>query len=353
MAHAAVPRGRSARGWRRALGPAFTAAALLAAGSAHAQLHFSSVYQVGTFDAPAEQVFGRNVTPVLAPGGDMYLGDWSTGQIRHFGRDGHFVGEFGRRGRGPGEYMALTSMALNPRGDTLFVYDEVNQRVTVLTTAGRVAASFKPPFQPVSRMRMSLHPGGYLLFTGQALGSPFLVHVTTQRGRYVRSFARLLEDDDLAGVRSMEQVVRGQLNQGYAQALPGGDVLVLLEAPYRVACFGLDGRQRWAVTDPAIASPAGRMVVTPSQYRPGLYPRTTALHVLGPDRFVVLYADFEHEQRSYDVRGTRDGRLLARRRLPYRNHVSAMLPLRAQGGLAIVSDLDPFNRFILSRWELN
>jgi hypothetical protein len=339
----------------RAFFPVLCAALLAAAAApAGAQLRFSApVYQVGTFDAPAEQVFGRNVTPALAPSGDMYLGDWSTGQVRHFGRDGRFLGSFGRKGQGPGEFMAITSMALDRTGDSLYVFDEVNKRVSVLTTRGRLARTFSPPLTPVSRMRMTLHPDGFVLFTGEAHGSQALVHVTTTRGRYVRSFGRVLEPGDLSGIRSMHQVVRGQLNQGYARALPGGDVLVVLEAPYRVARFGLDGRQRWSVTDAAVRSPAGSMVVNPQQYRPGFYPRITAAHVLGPDRFLVLYADFEQQQRSYDVRSASDGRLLARRRLPFRNHVSALLPTGTQGGLAIVSDLDPFNRFVLSRWELN
>lgn len=199
---------------------------------------------------------------------------------------------------------------------------------------------------------MALHPAGYLLFTGQAEGSQLTVHVVTRGGRAVRSFARMLTPADLSGVRAQHDAVRGQLNQAYAAALPDGDVLVVLQAPYRVARFGLNGALRWVTTDPAVGNPLAQMVVTRDRYRVGVYSSTTALHAISADRFVVLHADYQRERRVYDVRSTRDGRLLARRELPFRSHVSALLPTGARGGLALVSDADEYNRFYLSRWEL-
>jgi hypothetical protein len=53
------------------------------------------------------------------------------------------------------------------------------------------------------------------------------------------------------------------------------------------------------------------------------------------------------------VRSAADGRLLARRELPFRSHISALLPLRAGEGIALITDVDPYNRFYLSRWELH
>jgi hypothetical protein len=179
------------------------------------------------------------------------------------------------------------------------------------------------------------------------------VHVVARNGRGVRSFARMLTPADLSSVRYQREAVRRQLNQGFVTALPGGDVLVLLEAPYRVGRFALDGTPRWVVNDAALGNPLGSMLFTRTRYKMGLYSATTALHVLGPDRFVVVYADFEHERRGYDVRSAADGRLLLRRSLPFRSHLSALLPGGAAQGLALITDEEPYNRFYLSRWELH
>jgi len=70
--------------------------------------------------------------------GHLAVADRGLYEIHVYDRQGKLVGKSGRRGEGPGDYFNLTRMWAG-RGDTLFVYDMAQQRVTVLQPSGQFA----------------------------------------------------------------------------------------------------------------------------------------------------------------------------------------------------------------------
>jgi sugar lactone lactonase YvrE len=84
---------------------------------------------------------------VTLPNGDILVAEGhsdaptTSNRIIRFSRDGKHLGEFGKRGSGPGEFIQPHALALDPQGN-LLVGDRSNNRVQVLTTDGKFIREF-------------------------------------------------------------------------------------------------------------------------------------------------------------------------------------------------------------------
>lgn len=65
----------------------------------------------------------------------------TSNRIVRFSRDGKYLGQFGRRGSGPGEFIQPHALALDSQG-RLFVGDRSNNRIQILTTDGTFIAEW-------------------------------------------------------------------------------------------------------------------------------------------------------------------------------------------------------------------
>jgi sugar lactone lactonase YvrE len=81
------------------------------------------------------------------PNGDILVAEGhsdapnTSHRIVRFDRTGKYLGQFGQRGSGPGEFMQPHGLALAPDG-TLIVADRSNNRVQILTTDGKFVREF-------------------------------------------------------------------------------------------------------------------------------------------------------------------------------------------------------------------
>jgi len=91
--------------------------------------------RIGSEDAP-ESAFGQVFDLAAADDGTLYLLDWSAAEVRVFDGAGQFLRRIGRRGFGPGEFAQ--PMKLELVGDTLWVLDPGNARITVFNRRGEV-----------------------------------------------------------------------------------------------------------------------------------------------------------------------------------------------------------------------
>jgi len=86
--------------------------------------------------------------------GRIVVENGGTSELRFFAPDGSFLSATGREGEGPGEFRLLRKLDIV--GDSLYAYDRSLERISVLTSDGRFARSFRlpavrdgPPSQPV------------------------------------------------------------------------------------------------------------------------------------------------------------------------------------------------------------
>lgn len=68
------------------------------------------------------------------PNGDFYVA--GGGRVVKFSKDGKYVSEFGRPGKGPGEFQGLHSMAVDHARGRLYLADRANSRVQVFDLNG-------------------------------------------------------------------------------------------------------------------------------------------------------------------------------------------------------------------------
>jgi sugar lactone lactonase YvrE len=79
---------------------------------------------------------------ITLPNGDILVAEGHTNaegssqRIVRFNRDGKYLGQFGKHGSGPGEFIQPHALALDSQG-RLFVGDRSNNRIQILTTDGK------------------------------------------------------------------------------------------------------------------------------------------------------------------------------------------------------------------------
>ncbi|HEU5217115.1 MAG TPA: 6-bladed beta-propeller [Gemmatimonadales bacterium] len=73
------------------------------------------------------------------PGGEIVVPNAGTNEIRIFDKTGRFLRALGRAGAGPGEFKSL--LLVDRTGDTLFLADRVNRRITLFAVDGTLLAT--------------------------------------------------------------------------------------------------------------------------------------------------------------------------------------------------------------------
>lgn len=203
----------------RAVAGAVLGLALAAACPADAQverIRLSNLATIGRLQGDPNYVFGAIEDVAVDRQGKVYVLDSHAKTVRVFGRDGRFIQQLGRPGRGPGEFYAPQALALDGAG-RLFVLDPGNGRMHVFSPASegyRMQAGFRLRFDA----RDICARGDRLFILG--VHGERVIHEFDPMGRYLRSFGTPLGGRDPLMVAS--------LAGGAVECMAdGGDVLHL------------------------------------------------------------------------------------------------------------------------------
>lgn len=183
-------------GWKRRAGTALLAAGVCAAAAGPARGQGTPRRELAV-----DGEFGYLASVAVDRAGRMYAADVMTQQLYIFDPSGAPAGTLGRRGYGPGEFQGVVS-AVAGRGDTLYTFDAVLQRITAFApgTPRRVAYTIQIP--PLEGERAS-----YQLLVPSA--GPFLVPFARSRGRdhaaSPQVTLRTVSRDGRVGTRAVSQ----------------------------------------------------------------------------------------------------------------------------------------------------
>lgn len=85
--------------------------------------------RIGTLDGPVEESFGSELDVAMAPDGSIYVVDVQSIRFAHFSADGEWLGDIGREGQGPGEFIRPFRVEAPAEGE-VWLYDVMGGRVT-------------------------------------------------------------------------------------------------------------------------------------------------------------------------------------------------------------------------------
>lgn len=97
---------------------------------------------LGVADGAPMFQFSGIVGAAINSDGEIVVANAGTAELRFFDRDGTFLRSVGRRGEGPGEFVALASLFL--RGDSLVAHDRRSWRFTVFDPTGEFIGMTPP-----------------------------------------------------------------------------------------------------------------------------------------------------------------------------------------------------------------
>jgi hypothetical protein len=140
--------------------------------------------------AGVAEIDGLRVWTRLLADERYYLVSQFAPQVKVFDKHGAYWRTIGRRGEGPGEFMLITALDVDPPGTYLAVYDAALSRRTILDLAhDSVLSTFRLAVAP-EPMPILLDNGAVLvnrlLATREGVGYP--LHLLGADGQLIRSF---------------------------------------------------------------------------------------------------------------------------------------------------------------------
>jgi DNA-binding beta-propeller fold protein YncE len=99
---------------------------------------------IDEWKGPAPGFYGpRGIA--IAPDGSIYVVDQGHTRIVRFSPDGRVLSIWGSKGTGEGEFNDLTSVAVDPRNNRVYVADPINSRIQVFDSTGKFLTKWSVP----------------------------------------------------------------------------------------------------------------------------------------------------------------------------------------------------------------
>ncbi len=91
--------------------------------------------RIGQLEGEDEYVFGAINHIAVGNNGEIFVADRQVPVIRMYDKEGNFIRNVGRQGRGPGEYISIGGMRTFPNGQ-LAIWDQNNLKVSLFDQNG-------------------------------------------------------------------------------------------------------------------------------------------------------------------------------------------------------------------------
>lgn len=108
------------------------------------------IQTISPVDSEGVPVLGNIADATRLSSGMIAVVDRRVDAVTFIDSKGEVVGQSGRTGDGPGEFRSVAGVG-QCAPDTLFVWDRMNDRMSLLDTTGALQRSYRPPGQPLDR----------------------------------------------------------------------------------------------------------------------------------------------------------------------------------------------------------
>ena len=132
---------------------------------------------------PPQHIDGRFREPsdvTWDPAGNIYISDgYVNSRVAKFTKDGDWVKSWGEKGKGPGQFDLLHTIAADAQGN-IYVGDRSNRRIQVFDTEGTFLREIKieVPFDPNTQPAIGNRPADPFAAGSQGPGAPWAICIT-------------------------------------------------------------------------------------------------------------------------------------------------------------------------------
>lgn len=243
-------------------------------------------------------VLGDVSDGALGDDAQAFLLDRSASKVYQLGNEGKLIQEYGREGRGPGEFLSSFSIGLNDTQNELFVLDYRNARIVSYNTRnGSYKSTINLNSTYVTRINQLEVFQNDLLLLGFHQKKNTLVHVLDTDGSTVTSIAEMIDFDNIIHT----QMGKVQLSQVHASSL-NGNLLVGLMAPYRTTLYNREFEPINSFEDDLLPVPwETHMTMTPETYKVDYYPMAIENQLLSDEHYLLVWVNFKSDKNNETI----------------------------------------------------
>jgi len=278
---------------------------------------------------------------------EFFVVDHLSNKIRHFNQDGHYIDSYGRKGRGPGEFLRVTN--INLANELLYLFDYENariQRFNIKKLKFESPIQLEKSFTITARMEFF---GNEILITGLTPGLDYFVHRFDMEGQYIESFGKFI---DYSSMR-MNSGGKLQLTQAWMDT-KNENILFTLLAPYRLFYFDKNFHLIYKKFDSVLPEPwKEHIVMRPDRYTSRPYPFIRESKII-KNHIILIWIDPESQKNStMDLRRLKDGKLLKRLNIDTGNQAIIGIKSNKTANFLCLVDNNDFNEITIHKIELS
>ncbi len=215
---------------------------------ANLEVKLELVRTIGGLDAEENLSFNEPSDIVRDSAGNYYILDSGNNRIQKLNSEGKFIKTIGRKGQGPGEFQATSSMDIDNE-DNLFVFDVRSRRIEVFSPEGKPLKSIK--FRAFSQDQIRLLKPG-LIAKGGCLDSGIMYGT-------LKKLPKLLEMVDLRGKTKLafgeatdyrDGNTNWHANRFYLDTDAEKNICLSFQWQNRIEKYAPDGKLLWRVDRP-------------------------------------------------------------------------------------------------------
>ncbi len=255
---------------------------------------------------------GGGAASYIMSNGDYYFVDNSSFKIYHFDKNGRLKNEFGRKGRGPGEFLEINDIYV--KDEKIYVLDYNNSRIQIFKTSGDFHKTVKLPFQPFRGNEILIDHKNKIQILGYYRKQDLFVHLHDSVGNYIDSFGKFIDFSNFF----MNTNGKIQLTQLHV-AQDNGELFYTLGAPLKIFKYDQNYEKVWSIKDDILPEPWKEHIkVTPTSYSSRFYP--SSFNSIIVDKWLLVYwinPELESRNSYLELRDKTDGQLISRFELGY------------------------------------
>ena len=239
--------------------------------------------------------------------GQLYLADKSNSRVLVLTPDGRFVRSFGQKGKGPGEFVAISGIELDEAG-LLYVLDRGQRRIHIWHPEGRFLRSF--PVPGLATAFDVKNAGNIYVAPYSFLSKKYLIVQFDSTGRRVREFREKSPETDRVSQAGASARIR----------VWGDRLFYSLSYPYRIERYSLTGGLEQVIllrrsgfraptSAKVVSGPKGKHVIG------GTLPAQTRNFCIDSDGRLFVQVTFDRGRNELDIFSP-DGKYLQTLTLP-------------------------------------